>query len=114
MTDQSQSHPMQGRRRRHKSPACLPDAQQLPFPRLLDHMNVADGPSGDEEEKDAKRQRSEPTTPRSTSSRLPREYDEVMGITQVEPREAERFEEGNDSEFQDAEETVFCLFLQFF
>ena len=27
-----------------------------------------------------------------------------MGITQVEPRDAERFEEGNDSDFQDAEE----------
>ena len=29
-----------------------------------------------------------------------------MGITQVEPREAERFEEGIEPEFQDAEETV--------
>ena len=45
--------------------------------------------SDEEGEKDAKRQRSEPTTPVSTS-------DEVMGITQVEPREAERFEEGID------------------
>ena len=34
------------------------------------------------------------------------EYDEVMGITHVEPREAERFEEGSDSDFQDAEETA--------
>ena len=99
MTDQNQDHPTQGRRRRHKSPACLPDAHRVPLPRLLDHMNAADGPSDDEEEKDAKRQRSEPTTPRSTSSRLPHEYDGVMGITQVEPRGAERFEEGNDSDF---------------
>ena len=75
----------------------------MPLPRLLDHMNAADGPSDDEEEKDAKRQRSEPTTPISTSSRLPREYDEIMGITQAEPMDAERFEEGSDSEFQDAE-----------
>ena len=70
-------------------------------------MNAADGPSdNEEEEKDAKRQRSAPTTPRSTSSILPHEYDGVMGITQVEPRDAETFEEGDDSDFQDAEETA--------
>ena len=61
-------------------------------------MNAADGPSDDEEEeKDAKRQRAAPTTPRSTSSIHPHDYDEVMGITQVEPRESERFEEGIES-----------------
>ena len=77
------------------------------MPRLLDHMNAADGPSDDEEEeKDAKRQRSAPTAPRSTSSIHPHEYDEIMCITQVEPRDAERFEEGNESDFQDAEETA--------
>ena len=103
MTDQNQSHPTQGRRRRHKSPAHLATGQQLPLPRLLDHMNAADEPSDDEEEeKDAKRQRSAPTTPRSTSSIHPHEYDEVMGITQVEPRDAKRFAEGSDSDFQDA------------
>ena len=37
---------------------------------------------------------------------IPHEYDEVMGITQVEPRDAERFEQGKDSDFQDAEETA--------
>ena len=58
------------------------------------------------EKKDAKRQSSEPTTPISTSSRPPREYDEVMGITQVEPREAERFEEGIEPEFQHAAEKL--------
>ena len=58
-------------------------------------------PSDEEGEKEAKRQRSEPTTPISTSSRLPYEYDEVMGITQVDPREAERFEEGLDLEHHD-------------
>ena len=51
-----------------------------------------------------KRQKSEPTTPISTSSRHPNEYDEVMGITQVDPREAERFEEGLDSEHHDPSE----------
>ena len=69
-------------------------------------METADDPSDEEEEKNVKRQRSEPTTPRSTSSRPPHESDEVMGIIQVEPRDAERFEEGNDSEFQDAEEVT--------
>ena len=111
MTDQNQSHPTQGRRRRHKSPANLPTAQHLLLPRLLDHIldhiSAADGPSDDEEEeKDAKRQRSAPTTPRSTSSIFPRECDEVVGITQVELRSAERFEERDDSDFQDAEETA--------
>ena len=42
--------------------------------------------------------------PVSSSSRLPHEYDEVMGITQVDPREAERFEEGLDPEYHDATE----------
>ena len=74
------SHPTQGRRRRHKSPSSIFSAR----------LAAADGPSDEEGEKDAKRQRSEPTTPISTFSRPPHEYDEVMGITQVEPREAER------------------------
>ena len=74
----------------------------LPLPRLLDHMGAEDGPSeAEEEEKDAKRQRSAFTTPRSTSGTLPHECDMVMGIAPVEPQESERFEEGNDS---DAEE----------
>ena len=68
------------------------------MPRLADHLDTENGPSDEEGGKEAKRQKSEPTTPISTSSRLPHEYDEVMGITQVDPREAERFEEGLDSE----------------
>ena len=56
--------------------------------------------------KEAKRQKSEPTTPISTPSRPPNEYDEVMGITQVDPGEAERFEEGVEPEFQDVEEEL--------
>ena len=78
----------------------------MPLPRLVDHLDTADGPSDEEGEKDAKSQRSEPTTPRSTSSRPPHEYDEVMGNVEVEYRDAERFEEGIDSEFQDAEEVM--------
>ena len=61
-------------------------------------------PSDEEDEKEAKRQRSEPTTPISTSSRLPYEYDEAMGITQVDPREAEGFDEGLDLDYHDASE----------
>ena len=104
MIDQDMNHPTQGRRRRHKSPSSLPAAPPMALPRLVDYLDTADGPSDEEGEKDAQHQRSEPTTPRSTSSRPLHEYDEVMGITQVEPRDAERFEGGIDSEFQDAEE----------
>ena len=103
MTDQN--HTTQGRKRRHKNPASLHAAKHMPLPRLLDHLDTADDPS-EEEEKDAKRQGSEPTTPKSISSRPPHEYEEVMGITQMDPRDAERFEEGNDSDFQDAEESA--------
>ena len=56
-------------------------------------------------EKEAKRQRSEPTTPVSTSSRHPYDYDALMGITRVGTKEAERFEEDLDStEYHDASE----------
>ena len=106
MTQQDMDHPAQGRRRRRKSPSSIPAAPLLPVPRLADHLDTNDGPSDEEGEKDAKRQRSEPTTQISTSSRPPNKYDEVMGITQVDPREAERFEEGIEPEFQDAEEEV--------
>ena len=53
-------------------------------------------------EKEAKRQRSEPTTPVSTSSRRPCQYDAAMGITRVGTKEAERFEEGLDLVYHDA------------
>ena len=69
-------------------------------------MDTDVGPSDEEGGKEAKRQKSEPTTPISTSSRPPNEYDEVMGITQVDPREAERFEDGVEPEFQDVEEEL--------
>ena len=76
------------------------------MPRLADHLDTEIGPSDEEGGKEAKRQKSEPTTPTSTSSRLPYEYDEVMGIilNQVDLREAERFEEGLDSEYRNATE----------
>ena len=106
MTEQDMDHPTQGRRRRHKSPSNASAAPLLPVPRLADHLDTNDGPSDEEGGKEVKRQKSEPTTPISTSSRPPNEYDEVMGITQVDPREAERFEEGVEPEFQDAEEEL--------
>ena len=70
-------------------------------------MGAEDGPSDvEEEEKEVKRQRSASTTPRSTSGTLAHDYDMVMGIAPVEPQESERFEEGNNSDFQDVEETA--------
>ena len=51
MTDQDQSHPAQGRRRRHRGPASLPSAQPMALPRLVDYLDTADGPSDEEEEK---------------------------------------------------------------
>ena len=104
MTDQNMDHPTLGRRRRHKSPSSLPSALALPLPRLADHLDTEPPPSDEEGGKEAKRQKSEPTTPISTSSRHPNDYDEVMGITQVDPRVADRFEEGLDSEYHDAAE----------
>ena len=71
---------------------------------MADHLDTEIVPSDEEGGKEAKRQKSEPTTPISTSSRPPNEYDEVMGITQVDSREAERFEEGLESEFHDVAE----------
>ena len=104
MTEANADHPTSGRRRRHKSPPALHATVALPVPRLADHIGTETGPSDEEGEKEAKRQRSEPTTPISTSSRLPYEYDAVMGITQVDPRETEGFDEGLDLEYHDATE----------
>ena len=104
MIDQNTGHPILGRRRRHKSPPLVQNMSALPVPRLADHLDIEIAPSDEEGGKEAKRQKSEPTTPISTSSRPPNEYDEVMGITQVDSREAERFEEGLESEYHDASE----------
>ena len=98
MADASMEHPTAGRRRRHKSPSVLHAQPAIPVPRLEDQNDAENGPSDEDGEKDAKRQRSEPTTPISTSSKLPYEYDLLMGITQVGSGETEGFEEGNDLE----------------
>ena len=93
-------HPTAGRRRRHKSPPALHAPFAIPAPQLDDQPDTENGPSDEDGEKEAKRQRSEPTT--STSSRLPYEYDLLMGITQVGSGEAEGSEEGVDPEYHDA------------
>ena len=104
MAEANMEHPTAGRRRRHKSPPVLHAQPAIPVPRLEDQNDTENGPSDEDGEKDAKRQRSEPTTPISTSSRLPYEYDLLMGITQVGSGETEGFEEGNDLEYHDAAE----------
>ena len=96
------SHPTSGRRRRVKGPPST----QLSLPRL-EHASDTECEHSDDfaGEKEAKRQRSEPTTPASTSSRLPYEYDALMGITRVGTKEAEGFDEDFDStEYHDAAE----------
>ena len=103
MAETDSLHPTAGRRRRQKGP---PAAVQLPLPRL-EHASDTESEHSDDSagEKEAKRQRSEPTTPVSTSSRHPYEYDALMGITRVGTKEAERFEEDLDStEYHDATE----------
>ena len=63
MTDQNMEHPTLGRRRRHKSPPSLQCTSALPVPRSADHLDTENGPSDEEGRKEAKRQKSEPTTP---------------------------------------------------
>ena len=106
MADAVNSHPTAGRRRRDKGPPSMVPLAPGALPRL-ERVNDteserSDGTTG---EKDAKRQRSEPTTPVSTSSRMPYEYDALMGITRVGTKEAEWFEEDLDTpEYHDATE----------
>ena len=101
MADKGDLHPTAGRRRREKGPPS-----EIALPRL-ERVGDTESEHSDDSagEKEAKRQRSEPTTPVSTSSRLPYEYDALMGITRVGTKEAERFEEDLDStEYHDATE----------
>ena len=102
MADAEDSHPTAGRRRRQKGPPAV----QMPLPRLERASDTESEHSDDSAgEKEAKRQRSEPTTPVSTSSRHPYEYDALMGITRVGTKGAEGFEEDLDStEYHDATE----------
>ena len=99
MAESADLHPTAGRRRREKGP---PSGLALP---RLERVSDTESEHSDDSagEKEAKRQRSEPTTPVSTSSRLPYEYDALMGITKVGTKEAEGFDEDLDStEYHDA------------
>ena len=106
MAESGDLHPTAGRRRREKGPPSVPSTAQVPLPRLERASDTESEHSDDSAgEKEAKRQRSEPTTPVSTSSRHPYDYDALMGITRVGTKEAEGFEEDLDStEYHDATE----------
>ena len=91
---QENPHPTAGRRRRDKGPPSTVPSAPGALPRLERVNDTESDRSHDSTgEKEAKRQRSEPTTPVSTSSRLPYEYDALMGITRVGTKEAEGFDE---------------------
>ena len=106
MAESEDLHPTAGRRRREKGPPSAPSTAQVPLPRHERASDTENEHSDDSAgEKEAKRQRSEPTTPVSTSNRNPYDYDALMGITRVGTKEAEGFEEDLDStEYHDATE----------
>ena len=70
MADAESSHPTAHKGRRQKGPPTLP---QAPLPRLELAASDTEKEHSDDSagEKEAKRQRSEPTTPVSTSSKQP-------------------------------------------
>ena len=106
MADSRELHPTAGRRRKEKGPPSTIPIAPGALPRL-ERVGDTESEHSDDSagEKEAKRQRSEPTTPVSTSSRLPYEYDALMGITRVGTKEAEGFEEDLDTtEYHDATE----------
>ena len=81
----------------------------LPVPRLADHLESETVPSDEEGGKEAKREKSEAQSRLLLSLLLADPQasdDEVMGITQVDSREAERSEEGLDSGFHDVAEEL--------
>ena len=88
------------------------DSDLAPLPRLEIRSDTEKDLSDGDGEKEAKRQKSEPTTPVSTSSRQPHDYDAIMGITRVGTNEAERFEEGLDLVYHDATEEPLQLETQ--
>ena len=103
MAESADVHPTAGRRRREKGP---PSGLALP---RLERVSDTEREHSDDSagEKEAKRQRSEPSTPVSTPRRLPYEYDAIMGITKVGTKEAEGFDEDLDStEYHDANDTT--------
>ena len=103
MAEPADVHPTAGRRRREKGPPS-----GLALPRLERASDTECEHSDDSAgEKEAKRQRSEPSTPVSTPRRFPYGYDAIMGITKVGTKEAEGFDEDLDStEYHDANDTT--------
>ena len=82
----------------YKSPATRAGeeaADRLEPPVLPEYLRGGDGPSGNEEENDAKRLRSTSTTPKSARGMDPDEYDCMMGIPSVHPSEGDRFGDGD-------------------
>ena len=79
-------HPTAGKRRKHKNPATREAEEavnRLKPPVLPEYLrgDEGDGPSGSEEETDAKRLRSTSTTPRSARGMDPDEHDRIMGAS---------------------------------
>ena len=74
MAEANMEHPTAGRRRRHKSPPVLHAQPAIPVPRLEDQNDTENGPSDEDGEKDAKRQRSEPTTPKQRRPQAPHDH----------------------------------------
>ena len=105
----SSGHPTSGRRGKYKSPAtrAAEEAADLLEPLLLpERLRGDDGPSGNEEESEAKRPRSTSTTPKSGRGIDPDDYDRLMGISSVNPSEEDRFGDWDVTDMEAVEEGV--------
>ena len=102
-------HPTARRRRKYKRPATRAAeeaADHLEPPIFPQYLRGDDGPSGNDEENDAKRPRSTSTTPKSARGIDPDEYDYLMGISSVNPSEGDRFGDGDVNDTEGIEEGV--------
>ena len=103
--------PTAGRRRNYKSPAIRAAeeaVERLQPPVLPEYLkrDDEDGPSGSEEEKDAKRLRSTFTTPRSGRGTDPDDYDRVVGISSVQTSEMGRCGDGSVTDVEGTDQGV--------
>ena len=101
--------PTAGRRRKYKSPATRAAEEavdHLAAPILPELLRGDDGPSGDDEEKDAKRPRSTSTAPTSARGMDPDKYDRLMGTSSVNPSEGDRFGDGDVTDTEEMAEGV--------
>ena len=102
-------HPTTGRRRKYRSPATRVAEEatdRLEPPILPEYLKGDDGPSGDDEENDAKRRRSTSTSPKSARGMDPDEYDRLMRISSVKPSEEDRFGDGDVTDTEEMAEGV--------